>query len=52
MLGLLRQELDSIRKGVIKVHILAKDMAKFHPKKIHDYLAKVQVLPECKRLKV
>jgi protein required for attachment to host cells len=49
MLGLLRQELEIIRKGGIKVHILAKDMAKFHPKKIHDYLAKVQVLPPHKR---
>jgi hypothetical protein len=48
---LLRQELDIIRKSGIKGHILAKDMAKFHPKKIHDYLAKAQVLPECKRLK-
>jgi len=46
---LLRQELDSIRKGGIKVHILAKDMAKFSPKKIHNHLAKVKVLPPHKR---
>jgi len=49
MLGLLRQELDIIRKGGMKVHILAKDMVKFSPKKIHDHLAKVQVLPRHKR---
>jgi len=49
MLGLLRQELDIIRKGGIKVHILTKDMVKFPPKKIHDHLAKVQVLPPHKR---
>ena len=49
MLGLLRQELDIMRKGGIKVHILAKDMAKFPPKKIHNHLAKVQVLPPHKR---
>jgi protein required for attachment to host cells len=49
MLGLLRQEFDIIRKGGMKVHILAKDMTKFPPKKIHDHLAKIQVLPPRKR---
>jgi len=49
MLGLLRQELDIIRKGGMKVHILVKDMTKFPPKKIHDHLAKVKLLPSHKR---
>lgn len=49
MLGLLRQEFDIIRKGGMKVHILAKDMTKFPSKKIHDHLAKIQVLPPRKR---
>jgi len=49
MLGLLRQELDIIFKHDVKVHILEKDMAKFPPKKIHDHLAKVQMLPPLKR---
>ena len=49
MLGLLRQELDIIRKGGMKVHILTKDMTKFSPKKIHNHLAKVKVLPPHKR---
>ena len=52
MLGFLRQEMDLIQKSNIKVQILAKDMAKFHPKKIHDYLTKVKMLPECKRSRV
>jgi len=49
MLGLLRQEFDIIRKGGMKVHILAKDMTKFPSKKIQDPLAKIQVLPPRKR---
>jgi len=49
MLRFLRQELDIIRKCGMNVHILAKDMAKFPPKKIHDHLAKVQVLSPHKR---
>ncbi|MFO8164202.1 MAG: host attachment protein [Thermodesulfobacteriota bacterium] len=49
MLGLLRQELDIIVKHDIKVHIFEKDMVKFPPKKIHDHLAKVQLLPPHKR---
>jgi len=49
MLGLLRQEFDIIRKGGMKVHILAKDMTKFSTKKIHNHLAKVQLLPPLKR---
>ena len=49
MLGLLRQELDIIFKHNVKVHILAKDMAKFSPRKIHNHLAKVQALPPRKR---
>jgi hypothetical protein len=49
MLGLLRQHLDIIRKRGIEVNGLAKDMTKFSPKQIHDYLAKEQLLPACKR---
>ena len=49
MLGLLRQELDTIMKHNVKVKILAKDMAKFSPRKIHDHLAKVKALPPQKR---
>ena len=49
MLGLLRQELDIIFKHDVKVHILEKDMTKFPPKKIHDHLAKVQMLPPLKK---
>lgn len=49
MLGLLRHDLDIIQKHGMKVHILAKDMTKFSPKKIHNHLAKVKVLPPHKR---
>ena len=49
MVGLLRHELDIIQKHGMKVHILSKDMTKFPPKKIHDHLAKVEVLPARKR---
>jgi protein required for attachment to host cells len=49
MLGLLRQHLDIIRKGSMEVHGLAKDLTKFSPKQIHDYLAREQLLPACKR---
>ena len=49
MLGLLRQHLDIIRKRGMEVHGLAKDMTKFSPKQIHDYLAREQLLPACKR---
>ena len=49
MLGLLRQHLDIIRKRGMKVHGLAKDVTKFSPKQIHDYLAREQLLPACKR---
>ena len=49
MQGLLRQHLDIIRKRGMEVHGLAKDMTKFSPKQIHDYLAREQLLPACKR---
>jgi protein required for attachment to host cells len=49
MLGLLRQHLVIIRKRGMEVHGLAKDMTKFSPKQIHDYLAREQLLPACKR---
>ena len=49
MLGLIRQELDIICKHDVKVHILEKDMTKFPPKKIHDHLARAQMLPPLKR---
>jgi protein required for attachment to host cells len=49
MLGLLRQHLDIIRKRGMEVHGLAKDVTKFSPKQIHDYLAREQLLPACKR---
>jgi hypothetical protein len=31
------------------VHELAKDMTKFSPRQIHDYLADEELLPACKR---
>ena len=49
ILGLLRQHLDIIRKRGMEVHGLAKDMTKFSPKQVHDYLAREQLLPACKR---
>ena len=49
MLGLLRQHLDIICKRGLEVNALAKDMTKFSPKQIHDYLAREQLLPACKR---
>ena len=49
MLGLLRQELDTIFKQGLEVHKLAKDMTKFSPKQIHDHLAKTRLLPARKR---
>lgn len=49
MVGLMRQEMYTIFKHNVKVTILAKDMAKFSPRKIHDHLAKMHVLPQQKR---
>jgi protein required for attachment to host cells len=49
MLGLLRQDMDIILKSGIEVYELAKDMTKFSPEQIHDYLAKEHLVPACKR---
>ena len=49
MLGLLRPELDVIRKCSMEVQVLTEDMTKFSPKQIHDYLAREQLLPAWKR---
>lgn len=49
MLGLIRQEMDIISKQGMRVYELAKDMTKFTPRQIHDYLADEEWLPACKR---
>jgi protein required for attachment to host cells len=49
LLGMLRQELHVLDKLGVEVQKVAKDMTKFSRKRIHDVLAKEQILPECKR---
>lgn len=49
MLGCLRQDLDIILKQGIQVHELVKDISKFNPAQIHDYLAKEELLPARKK---
>jgi hypothetical protein len=45
MLGFVRPELGILTKQGLEMEKLSKDMIKFTPKEIHDYLAKKQLLP-------
>lgn len=45
MLGCLRQELDIILKHGVTVNNVAKDMTKFSPARIHEHLARQNMIP-------
>lgn len=49
VLGLLRHDLDIISKQGQELRQIAKDMTKFSPRQIHDFLAKEDLVPPCKR---
>lgn len=49
MLGILRQELHVLNKRGVEVKKVAKDMTKFSPRRIHDSLARENMLPECRK---
>ena len=49
MLGMLRQELHILNKRGIEVKKVAKNMTKFSPRRIHDSLARENMLPECRK---
>ncbi|MFH1349897.1 MAG: host attachment protein [Pseudomonadota bacterium] len=49
MLGLLRQDMDTLSKHGLEVHEFAKDMTKFSPRQIHDHLTREDLLPPCKK---
>jgi protein required for attachment to host cells len=49
MLGLLREDLNTIFKQGLEVHKLAKDMTKFSSKQIHEHLAKERLIPARRR---
>jgi protein required for attachment to host cells len=46
MLGIIRQELHILDKRGVGVKKVAKDMTKFSPRRIHDSLARENILPE------
>lgn len=48
-LGFLSQKLDILIKDGVEVQKLGKDLIKFYPRQIHDYLAREQMLPARKR---
>ncbi len=49
MLGLFRQNLATLYKHGIRVQKLAKDLTRFSPRQIHDFLSKEKILPPCKK---
>lgn len=49
MLGMFRQELHTLNKLGVEVLNVAKDMTKFSPRRIHDFLARENILPACRR---
>ncbi len=49
MLGLLRQDLETLVKQGVALHTVAKDMTKFAPELVHQHLAKEGLLPGCRR---
>jgi len=49
MLGILRQELHLLNVRGVQVKEVAKDMTKFSPRRIHDCLARENILPECRK---
>lgn len=49
MLGMLRQELHALNKRGVEVMKVAKDMTKFSSRRIHDSLAKENMLPKCRK---
>jgi len=49
MLGIIRHELHMLDRCKVEVKKIAKDMTKFSPRRIHDSLAKENILPERRR---
>jgi protein required for attachment to host cells len=49
MLGILRQELHLLNKQGVQIKEVAKDMTKFSPRRIHNCLARENILPECRK---